>query len=70
MIGFHATAKKVGNSWAVIIPKEKADRLNLSKNPDLHIEFKSVPKIQELRGTLKIKKSTDQIMREIDEGLV
>jgi len=68
MIELHVTAKKVGNSWAVIIPKDKADQLDLSRNPKLHAEFKPIPKIQELRGTLKTKKSTEQIMHEIDEG--
>jgi len=68
MIEIHATAKRVGNSWAVLIPKDKADQLDLSRNPELHIEVQSIPKIQELRGTLKTKKSTEQIMREMDEG--
>lgn len=68
MIEIHATAKKVGNSWAILIPKEKADELKLERKPDLHIEVKVIPRIHELMGTLKTKKSTDQIMREIDEG--
>ncbi len=68
LIELHATAKRVGNSWAVIIPKEQADELNLNKNPELHAEFKSIPKLQELRGTFKTKKTMRQLMKEIDEG--
>ena len=68
MVEIHTTAKRVGNSWAVIIPKEKADMLHLNENLDLHVDIEVVPKLQELIGTFKTKKTTKQLMREIDEG--
>jgi antitoxin component of MazEF toxin-antitoxin module len=68
LIELHATAKRVGNSWAILIPKEQADKLDLRKNRNLHVDISIIPKLQELKGTLKTKKSTEQIMREIDEG--
>lgn len=68
MVDIHARAKRVGNSWAVIIPKEKADLLNLDKGPDLHVGIEVIPSLKELRGTFKTKKSTEDLMKEIDEG--
>jgi antitoxin component of MazEF toxin-antitoxin module len=68
LVELHATPKRVGNSWAILIPKEKADELKLDNKTELHVEFKKVPKMQDMAGTLKTKKSTKQIMKEIDEG--
>ena len=69
MIEFHAVARRVGNSWAVFIPKEKADEINISSdNLNLHISVEKISKLKEIAGTLKTKKSTAQIMKEIDEG--
>ena len=64
----HAKARRVGNSWAIIIPKEKAEELNISKDREYHIEIKPIDKLMELAGTLKTRKSTKRIMKEIDEG--
>ena len=68
MVDIHTRAKRVGNSWAILIPKEKADILRLENQPDLHIDIEIIPKLEELRGTFKTKKSTMQLMKEIDEG--
>ena len=68
MVDIHTRAKRVGNSWAILIPKEKADILRLENQPDLHIDLEIIPKLEELRGTFKTKKSTMQLMKEIDEG--
>ena len=68
MVDIHTRAKRVGNSWAILIPKEKADMLRLENQPDLHIDIEIIPKLEELRGTFKTKKSTMQLMKEIDEG--
>ena len=68
MIDIHTRARKVGNSWAILIPKEKADTLHLENQPDLHVDIEIIPKLEEIRGTFKTKKSTLQLMKEIDEG--
>ncbi|MBI5158983.1 hypothetical protein HY992_02575 [Candidatus Micrarchaeota archaeon] len=68
MVDLHARARRIGNSWAILIPKEKADALNLSKEPDLHVDIEAIPRLRELAGTFKSKKSTARLMQEIDEG--
>lgn len=68
MIEIHTRARRVGNSWAILIPKEKADELNLTADVDLHVDVEIIPKLEELRGTFKTKKTTMQLMKEIDEG--
>ena len=64
----HTRARRVGNSWAILIPKEKADTLHINQNTDLHVDIEAIPKLEELRGTFKTKKSLMQLMKEIDEG--
>ncbi|MBI5223597.1 hypothetical protein HY990_04190 [Candidatus Micrarchaeota archaeon] len=69
MVEFHTIARKVGNSWAVLIPKEKADEIGLTAdNPNLHVSLEKIAKLKEIAGLLKTKKTTAQIMKEIDEG--
>ncbi|MBI2079808.1 hypothetical protein HYT84_03515 [Candidatus Micrarchaeota archaeon] len=68
MIHIHAKPKKVGNSWAILIPKEQADELNLNSEANLSVDIDLIPKLNEIFGTWKSKKSTEQLMREIDEG--
>ena len=68
MINIHARAKRVGNSWAIIIPKEKADEIGINAKKDLHVEIEVIKKLFVLKGTFKTKKSTKQLMEEIDEG--
>lgn len=68
MIDLHTKARKVGNSWAILIPKDKADILHLENQPDLHIDIEIIPRLEELRGTFKTKKSTLELMKEIDKG--
>ncbi len=64
----HVTAKRIGNSWGVIIPKKTADNLGLTENTELHLEIRQTPKLKELFGTFKPKKSTQQIKNELREG--
>lgn len=68
MVEIHTYAKRVGNSWGVIIPKETATELKLNEKIALHIEIEVVPELKELKGTFKTKKSLMQLMKEIDEG--
>lgn len=67
-VDMHARAKRVGNSWAIIIPKDKADEMNLTAETDLHVDISPIAKLKDLRGTFRSKKSTEQLMKEIDEG--
>jgi antitoxin component of MazEF toxin-antitoxin module len=68
MVFMHARAKRVGNSWAIIVPKDKARELSISAEMDLHIEIEAIPRLRELKGTFKTKKSTARLMQEIDKG--
>ncbi len=68
MVELHAKPKRVGNSWAILIPKEKALEAKLDEKTALHVEFNRIPKFKELAGTLKFKKSIAKIMKEVDGG--
>jgi antitoxin component of MazEF toxin-antitoxin module len=68
MIELHTRARRVGNSWAIIIPKDKAEELHITEDRDLHIDIEPIAKLKELKGKIKFKKSTEQLMKEIDKG--
>lgn len=65
--------KKWGNSFGVIIPKEIIYSENFKENEDIEflIVKNSKKRFDELFGSLKgkFKKSTDEMMREIDKEL-
>jgi len=42
--------------------------LHLNKELDLHVDIEIIPKLEEIRGTFKTKKSTLELMKEIDKG--
>ena len=67
---FEAVPKKWGNSWGITIPSEiiKAERLKLNKETIFLVVGDNRERIKKMFGTLKIKKPTQQIMDEIDEG--
>ncbi|HLD05660.1 MAG TPA: AbrB/MazE/SpoVT family DNA-binding domain-containing protein [Candidatus Nanoarchaeia archaeon] len=67
---FKATPKKWGNSLGITIPKEivKEEGLSTKKAIEISVAGPRSNKLKELFGTLKFKKSTQQIMDEIDEG--
>ena len=57
--------KKWGNSIGVVIPIETADKLNLKPEETIIIEITKKDKVlKELFGSLKFKKSTEQILKE------
>ena len=64
----HAKARRVGNSWAIIIPKDKAEELNLKEGRTLHVEIETIKRLAELKGKIKFKESIEELMKEIDEG--
>lgn len=65
--------KQWGNSIGIIIPKDVAEEKGISAEEEvlMDIEKKSQQKtvLQELFGTLKTKKSTEQLLRESRKGL-
>lgn len=62
-------AKKIGGSIGVVIPKEIIDKERISPEDMIKIKVERTNDFNWLWGRFKgIKKSTDQIMREIDEG--
>ena len=67
---FKAVPKKWGNSLGVTIPSEVIKSENLKTNEEaIFLVMKdNRNNIKKMFGTLKIKKPTQRIMDEIDEG--
>ena len=62
-------AKKIGGSIAVIIPKKVVEKERIVENDTIKIKVEKTGDFNWLWGRGKdIKKSTDDIMKEIDEG--
>ena len=61
--------KKIGGSVAVIIPKEVAIKERILADDTVKIQIEKSDDLSFMWGRFKdIKKPTDKIMREIDEG--
>ena len=69
MMEIKAKTKKWGNSIGVLIPKEVIRRENIKPEQEitLMISKKPITKGRDIWGTLKFKKSTEQLMREVDK---
>ena len=65
--------KKWGNSFGVVIPKEIIINNNLKEGSDVEllVRAKNKTKVKDVFGILKgkIKKPTDQILKEVDKEL-
>jgi len=62
-------AKKIGGSIGIIIPKEIVGKEKISPEDILKIKIEKIGDLSFLWGRWKdIKKPTDEIMGEIDEG--
>lgn len=62
-------AKKFGGSIGIIIPKEIIGKEKISPEDTLKIRIEKTSDLNFLWGKWKnLKKSTDKIMEEIDEG--
>ena len=62
-------AKQIGGSIGLLIPKEIVEKERIHVNDTLKIDIEKTDDFNWLWGRGKdIKKSTDQIMKEIDEG--
>ena len=60
--------RRWGNSFGITIPKETAEKLHIHEDEEVIIEVKKTFSLKDAFGSHKFKKSTDQIMKEIDEG--
>jgi len=61
--------KKIGGSFAIFIPKEIVRTQNISSNDILNVEINKTGNLDFMWGKGKdIKKPTQKIMEEIDEG--
>lgn len=62
-------AKKIGGSVGVIIPREIVEKEHIKPEDTVEIKVKRKDSLESIWGILKdIKKPTQQIMKEIDEG--
>lgn len=70
MLETEVTIKKWGSSLGVLLPKKEAQKEGLKEGQRIRIRV--LPKespLKKMFGTLKFKKTTDQIMRELDREL-
>lgn len=67
---FEAKPKLWGNSLGVTIPKfiVEKEHLSPSKTVKVFIIESNPERLKKIFGTLKLKKPTQQVMEEIDEG--
>ena len=70
MLEVEAKVRKWGRSFGVVIPKEKIKEEGIKENETITLLIgKKKNVLKETFGTLKFKKSTDRMMREIDKEL-
>ena len=74
MINIHSRLKKVGNSLGIIVPSEVVNRNRLREGEELvvEIQFKGRTNVEDMlmearKQKLKFKRSTEEILGEIDE---
>ena len=62
-------AKKLGGSIGIIIPREIVEKERIREDDILNVKVEKTDDITFLRGVWKdVKKPTQKIMEEIDEG--
>lgn len=71
MIEVNTTIRRWGNSLGIVVPLSKAKSENIEEGEKKVALLKKKKKnvLRETFGTLKFKKSTEQMMREIDREL-
>lgn len=67
---FKAIPKKWGNSVGITIPSEiiKVENIELNKGIDILVIGNRRKRLKRMFGTLRLKKPTQKVMEEIDEG--
>jgi len=70
MLEVEAKVRKWGRSFGIVIPKDKVKEEGIKENETIKLLItKKTNVLKETFGTMKFKKSTDQMMREIDKEL-
>ena len=69
MMEIKTKTKKWGNSIGILIPKDVIRKENIKPEQEVTVLISSKPitKGKDIWGTFKFKKSTEQLMREIDK---
>lgn len=69
MMEIKAKTKKWGNSIGILIPKDAIRKENIKPDQEVTvlISAKPITKGKDIWGTFKFKKSTEQLMREVDK---
>ena len=67
---FEAIPKKWGNSVGITIPSDviKDENIGLNRKIEVLVIGNRRKKLKRIFGTLKLKKPTQRVMEEIDEG--
>lgn len=71
MIEYKTTLKAWGNSIGLILPKEDITKENLHVNQKVKVVIMPIKtlKVKDIFGKLKLKRSAEKIMREVDKEL-
>ena len=71
MMEIKTKTKKWGNSIGILIPKEAIRKENIKPDQEITvlISAKPITKGKDIWGTMKFKKSTEELMREVDKDL-
>ena len=64
----HATVKTWGSSLGVILPKDVVREKNLKPKEEIVIEVIKRPDLMKLFGTLKLRKSSQELKDEARKG--
>ena len=69
MMEIKAKTKKWGNSIGILIPKEAVRKENIKPEQEVTvlISAKPITTGKDIFGTMSFKKSTEQLMREVDK---
>ncbi len=60
--------RRWGNSFGVTIPKDVAEGMHIHEDEEVIIEVKKTFSIKDAFGSLKPKRSVEEIMKEVDKG--
>ncbi len=72
MIQINTKLRKWGNSFGIVVPLNKISREHMKEGEEVKVFLAKKKKqniLRETFGTFKFKKSTAQMMKEIDEEL-
>lgn len=62
-----AQVREWGSSLGIVIPKDIVQQDNLSNGDTVFIVVRKTNALKDFFGKVKLKRSTDEILREIDE---